>query len=85
MAVAALVAREDIDAGMGIQSAAQSMGLDFIPVGPEEYDFAIEAENLEMPEVQAFIKVLKSEAFHHRLNEMGGYGWENAGKIMIIE
>lgn len=85
MAVAALVAREDIDAGMGIQSAAQSMGLDFIPVGPEEYDFAIEAENLEMPEVQAFIKVLKSEEFHHRLNEMGGYGWENAGKIMIIE
>lgn len=85
MAVAALVAREDIDAGMGIQSAAQSMGLDFIPVGPEEYDFAIEAANLEMPEVKAFVQVLKSEGFRRKLEEMGGYGWENSGRIIIIE
>lgn len=85
MAVAALVAREDIDAGMGIESAARAMGLDFVVVGPEEYDFAIEAKNLEMPEVQAFIEVLKSQAFHERLKEMGGYGWDNAGKVTIIE
>lgn len=85
MAVAALVAREDIDAGMGIESAARAMGLDFVTVGPEEYDFAIEAKNLEMPEVQSFIEVLKSEEFHKKLEEMGGYGWENAGKIVIIE
>lgn len=85
MAVAALVAREDIDAGMGIESAARAMGLDFVVVGPEEYDFAIEAKNLEMPEVQAFIEVLKSQAFHERLKEMGGYGWDNAGKVIIIE
>jgi len=85
MAVAALVAREDIDAGMGIESAARAMGLDFVIVGPEEYDFAIEAKNLEMPEVQAFIDILKSEEFHKKLKEMGGYGWDNAGKVAIIE
>ncbi|MBQ9961373.1 MAG: molybdopterin biosynthesis protein [Firmicutes bacterium] len=85
MAVAALVAREDIDAGMGIESAARTMGLDFVVVGPEEYDFAIEAKSLEMPEVKAFIEVLKSEEFHKKLEEMGGYGWDNAGEVVIIE
>lgn len=41
MAVAAAVSGGDADAGMGIQSAARAMGLDFIEVGREEYDFAI--------------------------------------------
>lgn len=85
MAVAALVAREDIDAGMGIESAARAMGLDFIEVGPEEYDFALAQESLALPEVQAFIAVLKSEDFHRRLAGMGGYGWERSGEIVIID
>lgn len=85
MAVAALVAREDIDAGMGIESAARAMGLDFIEVGPEEYDFALAQESLALPEVQDFIAVLKSEDFHQRLAKMGGYGWERSGEIVIID
>lgn len=85
MAVAALVAREDIDAGMGIESAARAMGLDFIEVGPEEYDFALAQESLALPEVQDFIAVLKSEDFHRRLAGMGGYGWERSGEIVIID
>ena len=40
MAVAAAVASDSGDAGMGVLSAAQAMGLDFIPVGVEEYVFA---------------------------------------------
>lgn len=84
MAVAALVAKEDIDAGMGIESAARAMGLDFIEVGPEEYDFALEQDSLQLPEVQTFIQVLKSEDFHQKLAKMGGYGWERSGEIILI-
>ncbi|MGN0719489.1 MAG: molybdopterin biosynthesis protein [Anaerovoracaceae bacterium] len=84
MAVAALVASDEIDAGMGVQSAAGVMGLDFIEVGPEEYDFAIYRENLELPQVQAFLEILKSREFHEKLKEMGGYGWQQAGRIEYI-
>lgn len=85
MAVAALVAKEEIDAGMGIESAAKAMGLDFIEVGTEEYDFALMEESLQLPEVKAFIDVLKSEGFHKKLAEMGGYGWEESGEVVLIK
>lgn len=84
MAVAALVAKEDIDAGMGIESAAKAMNLDFIEVGPEEYDFAIRLDSLQLPEVQAFIQVLTSDDFHNKLAKMGGYGWERSGEVVYI-
>ena len=85
MAVAALVASEGIDAGMGIKPAADAMGLDFIEVGTEEYDFAIRAEDLELPQVRAFRQILESEEFHVKLAEMGGYGWRQAGRIVTID
>lgn len=84
MAVAALVAKEDIDAGMGIESAAKAMNLDFIEVGPEEYDFALRRDSLQLPEVQVFIQVLKSDDFHNKLAKMGGYGWERSGEVVYI-
>lgn len=85
MAVAALVASEEIDAGMGIKPAADAMGLDFIEVGTEEYDFAIRQENLELPQVKAFRQILQSEEFHEKLEKMGGYGWHQAGRIVMIK
>lgn len=85
MAVAALVASDEIDAGMGIKPAADAMGLDFIEVGTEEYDFAIRAENLELPQVRAFRQILESKEFHDKLAEMGGYGWHQAGRIVKIK
>lgn len=84
MAVAAAVSSEDIDAGMGIKPAADAMGLDFIEVGVEEYDFAIRKTDLDTPQVKAFIEILQSEEFHKKLDEMGGYGYHQAGKIMEI-
>ena len=85
MAVAALVASDEIDAGMGIKSAADAMGLDFVEVGTEEYDFAIRQENLELPQVRAFRQILESKEFHEKLEKMGGYGWHQAGRIVLIK
>lgn len=84
MAVAAAVSDDGADAGMGILSAAKAMNLDFIPVGPEEYDFTVSRESLELPHIQAFIEILKSEEFHKRLEELGGYSFERAGEIQWI-
>lgn len=85
MAVAALVGSDSADTGLGIRSAAQAMGLDFLPAGEEEYDFAVPVKYLEVPHIKAFIEILKSEEFHEKLKELGGYTWERAGEISIIE
>lgn len=85
MAVAALVASDSADAGLGILSAAQAMHLDFIEIGQEEYDFAVTVKSLELPEITAFINVLKSKEFHVRLDETGGYEYEEAGLVNFID
>ena len=84
MAVAALVQSDSADSGMGIQSAAKAMGLDFIPVGPEQYDFAIPKKYLELDYVRAFIAILKSDVFKQKLDELGGYTYENTGDIVYL-
>lgn len=84
MAVAAAVASDGADAGMGILSAAKAMGLDFIKVAPEEYDFAIPAKHLELPHAKAFIEILKSEDFRTRVEELGGYECDRAGEIVML-
>ncbi|WP_346906353.1 molybdopterin biosynthesis protein [Faecalicatena orotica] len=84
MAVAALVKNGGADAGMGIYSAAKAMDLDFIPVGEEEYDFATEKKNLELPKMQAFIEVLKSSGFKEKAMTIGGYELSMAGEVIEV-
>ena len=85
MAVAAAIAGDSADAGMGILSAAKALNLDFVPVGNEEYDFAIPVKHLELPHVQKFISVLKSDVFKAKLEQLGGYSAEKAGEIIFID
>ncbi len=83
MAVAALVKSGSVDAGMGILSAARALKLDFIPVGEEEYDFALRRSTLEGKEMQDFLAVLKSEAFRKRVEAIGGYDCTGIGEVVL--
>lgn len=85
MAVAAAVKGDAADAGMGVLSAANAMDLDFVPIGNEEYDFAIPAEFLELTHVRSFISVLKSPDFLHKLEELGGYTAERCGEVIFVD
>ncbi|MBR3640661.1 MAG: molybdopterin biosynthesis protein, partial [Oscillibacter sp.] len=84
MAVAALVASDSADVGMGAWSAANAMGLDFVPVGWEEYDFALPAAYRDLPQVRQFLDLLRSDAFHARLAALGGYQCPRSGEIVEI-
>lgn len=84
MALAALVKSDSADAGLGILSAARAMGLDFVEIGVEEYDFAIPAKYLELPHVQAFISILKSDEWKRRLEDLGGYTCEQCGTFNLL-
>lgn len=85
MAVAAAVAGGNGDVGMGVESAANIMGLDFIPLGVEDYDFAIPTEYLGMEEVKALLEVMKSEEFKLELEKLRGYLIKNPGEICTVE
>lgn len=85
MAVAAAVSSNTADVGVGVYSAAKSMGLDFVPIGEEHYDFLISQEYLKLDTVKAFIKVITSKEFQEELLKMGGYGVEGIGEIISID
>jgi putative molybdopterin biosynthesis protein len=84
MAVAAAVESGSADAGMGVSSAAKALDLGFIPLGDEEYDFAILNRFLELPHIQIFLETLRSEAFHQRLAELDAYTWAHCGELVRV-
>jgi len=85
MAVAAAVQGAGADAGLGILSAAKAMNLDFIPIGEEEYDFAIPAQFLEAAHIRAFIDMLGRPEFLKKLEQLGGYTAQSCGEVRIID
>ena len=88
MAVAAAVHGKSADVGMGISAAALALDLDFIPLGEEEYDFAVYKEYLNLKEMDVFIDTLKSSEFADKLAELNiykkAYTWKNIGQIVYI-
>ena len=81
MNVGGIVASGGADAGMGVLSAANACGLDFVPIGVEEYDFAIHAHDLELPGIQALLQVLRSQEFAAEIECLGGYELINCGTV----
>ncbi|MGI6737493.1 MAG: molybdopterin biosynthesis protein [Anaerovoracaceae bacterium] len=85
MAVAAAVAGDGADAGMGVYSAAGAMDLDFLPIADEEYDFAIPTAFLELPHIRAFLELLGSSEFRSRVEELGGYTFRCTGECVPVK
>jgi putative molybdopterin biosynthesis protein len=84
LCVAAVVAAGDADCDLGVYSVAQLIGLDFIPLGNEEYDFAVPGEFLDMDMIKEFIKVIKSFEFRAELDKLGGYDYTEIGEIIEL-
>lgn len=83
--VAAQIVSDSADAGMGIYSAAQIYGLDFLPICIEEYDLLIPDIAWDTPMVRQMISTLKSDTFREKLLSMGGYTLDRPGEIIAIE
>src|SRR4051794_41098211 len=60
-AVAAAVAQHRADWGMTIAPVAHAVGLGFIPLAEEHYDFALVTARKQRPAVQAFLDALGSD------------------------
>ena len=82
MAVAVAVASGLADTGLGIRSAADALGLDFIPVGDEQYDLLLLRSFYESPTGATLLEVLRSEEFKLAMQSLGGYDTGATGEIL---
>jgi putative molybdopterin biosynthesis protein len=85
MAVAAAVLSGVADTGLGVLSAAQALGLDFVPVAKERYDLAIPMQFYDTPMLQALLAIVRDdEAFRAQIVRMGGYDVSDMGKVIAV-
>ncbi|MBC8236111.1 molybdopterin biosynthesis protein [bacterium] len=80
LAVAAAVASDAADAGLGILSAAKALNLDFVPIAEERYDLAIPVNFLQMPQLQVILESITQPHFRQRVEALGGYDMRDGGK-----
>ena len=84
LAVAAAVAAGVGDAGLGIEAAAHSFGLDFVPLVTEDYFLVCLAQTLDLPAVQALRGVLQQPAWADTLATLPGYRATLSGDVLSL-
>ncbi|PIE57357.1 MAG: molybdopterin biosynthesis protein [Desulfobulbus propionicus] len=80
MAVAVAVFSGKADVGLGIKSAANALGLDFIPLVEECYDLLIPEEYMPLPMIQSVMDIITTGKFQKAVEKMGGYSTRNTGE-----
>ena len=81
MAVAAAVVSGLADVGLGVRSAANALGLDFIPLGQEQYDLLFLRSFLESEKGEKLLETIRSDGFRRAVEALGGYDARSSGEI----
>lgn len=84
IAVALAVKSGEAEAGLCVYSAAQALGLRFVPVSQERYELAIRHEHAEDPRVRALLDAIRSAEFRNILTRLGGYDTSETGTVRTI-
>lgn len=79
---AAAVARGDADLALGTESAARSIGMDFITLTKERYDFVTRPDFIEGDIWSSLQRALRSPELREKIKALGGYDVENMGEII---
>jgi putative molybdopterin biosynthesis protein len=80
LAVAAAVAADRADCGLGVLAAARAFGLDFVPVTREPYDLVLDADSLEDPVLRPFWELLARPELRAEVEALGGYATSETGR-----
>lgn len=83
-AVAAYIASGMADVGIGVQTAAQHFGLDFIPLARERYFFALATSSLEDPLMKQVLDILRSDSYRQAVNALPGYDAAETGSLLSL-
>jgi putative molybdopterin biosynthesis protein len=81
LATASQISRGIVDAGFGIKSAADQLGLDFIPVTEEQFDLVFRWTNENENELQSLYELICSVEFKKIISKIPGYKIKELGEI----
>ena len=84
LAVASCVAKGEADVGLGIEAAARSCGLDFLPLLRERYDLVMPKENYDSELFAPLLELINSEDFKKVVDQVGGYDTSQTGMTTYL-
>jgi putative molybdopterin biosynthesis protein len=82
LAAAYCVVSGEADACLATRSAAQTFGLDFIPLHSERYDLVMRKRTGDLPAVKSFLDVLQRATLRRKLEVLAGYDTSQTGTIV---
>ncbi len=85
MGVAVSISSGLSDVGLGVRSAANALGLEFIPVGQEQYDLLLLRGFLESELGQRLLEIIRCDEFRRAVERLGGYDASKSGEILFSQ
>jgi putative molybdopterin biosynthesis protein len=71
----------EADCCIATRSAAQTFGLDFVPLRSEQYDFVLHRETFRMAAVEALCDALQRASLRRKLETLAGYDTSQTGVV----
>ena len=84
LAVGLSIAHGEADVGLGIEAAARSCKIDFLPLFRERYDLVIPIANYRGELLAPLLKTVVSEEFKAVVNKAGGYDTSQTGATSFL-
>ena len=82
LAAAYCVVSREADVCLATRSAAQTFGLDFVPLYSERYDLVMRKRTADLPAVKAFLDVLQRATLRRKLEVLAGYDTSQTGTVL---
>ena len=82
LAAAYSVVSREADVCLATRSAAQTFGLDFVPLHSERYDLVMRKRTADLPAVKAFLDVLQRATLRRKLEVLAGYDTSQTGTVL---
>ncbi len=84
VAVASSIAQGKADAGLGIEAAAKSCNLGFLPLFRERYDLVIPMPVYRSKRLRTMLDIIVSEEFKKIVEGIGGYDISQTGNTVFV-
>lgn len=83
LATASHVSRGSADVALGIRSAAEQLGLDFIPITDERFDLVLRWTEKNKESLQHLLDIIQLTSFKESIRDLEGYNTTEFGKIIF--
>jgi len=84
LAIASTIAKGEADVGLGIEAAARTCGLDFLPLFRERYDLVMLKENHRSKLLSPLLGLIASEDFRKVVDQVSGYDTSQTGMTTFL-